>query len=101
MALVAQIRGTTCLHGSAVAIDGMIVALLGPQGAGKSTLAGAFARAGFPVAADDIILLAETETGFLVEPTYPVLRLWPSSVEILFGHKDALPRLTPGWISAG
>ena len=46
MAIVAQLRGTICLHGSAVAIDGQAIALLGPQSAGKSTSAAAFARAG-------------------------------------------------------
>lgn len=101
MAIVAQLRGTTCLHGCAVAIDGKIIALLGPQGAGKSTTASAFALAGYAVAADDLILLAESGDGFAVEPTYPVLRLWPSSVELLFGSGDALPRLTPGWEKRG
>jgi hypothetical protein len=97
MAILAQLRGMTCLHGCAVAIDGHIIALLGPQGAGKSTSASAFALAGYPVAADDLILLNEFENGFAVEPTYPVLRLWPKSVELLFGDQEALPRLTPGW----
>jgi hypothetical protein len=101
MAIVAQLRGTTCLHGCAVAIEGSVVALLGPQGAGKSTSATAFARAGYPVVADDLILLLDTEHGFMVDPTYPVLRLWPASVELLFGHQDALPRLTSTWEKRG
>ena len=101
MAVFAQLRGTTCLHGSAVIVDGVTIALLGPQGAGKSTSAAAFARAGYPVVADDLILLIESDSGFLVEPTYPVVRLWPSAVESLFGDEDALPRLIPTWDKRG
>jgi hypothetical protein len=97
MAIFAQLRGATCLHGCAVVIDGGMIGLLGPQGAGKSTTAAAFARAGYPVAADDLILLEEHSGRFIVEPASPVLRLWPSSVELLFGHMDALPKLTPEW----
>jgi hypothetical protein len=97
MAIVAQLRGATCLHGCAIVIENAIVALLGPQGAGKSTSAAAFANAGYGIAADDLVLLSESKGGFLVNPTYPVLKLWPSSVELLFGHEDALPRITAGW----
>lgn len=101
MAVFAQLRGTTCLHGSAVIVDGVAIALLGPQGAGKSTSAAAFARAGYPVVTDDLILLIESPDGFLVEPTYPVVRLWPASVEYLFGDENALPRLIPNWEKRG
>jgi hypothetical protein len=101
MAIVAQLRGTTCLHGSAVVIDDAIAVFLGPPGAGKSTTASAFAQAGFPVVSDDLIMLTETGTGFVIEPASPVIRLWPSSVELLFGDEDALPRLAPNWDKRG
>ena len=101
MAILAQLRGTTCLHGSAVVIAGRIVGFLGPQGAGKSTTATGFARAGYPVAADDLILLLEREQGFAVDSTYPVLRLWPRTVSMLFGHEDAVPPISRGWDKRG
>jgi hypothetical protein len=101
MAILAQLRGSTCLHGSAVVIDNRIVGFLGPQGAGKSTTATAFARAGYPVVADDLILLLESENGFAVDFTYPVLRLWPGTVRMLFGHEDALPHISRGWDKRG
>jgi len=101
MAIFAQLRGATCLHGCAVVVDGAVIGLLGPQGAGKSTSAAAFARLGYPVVTDDLILLDEGPAGFMVEPTYPVVRLWPASVELLFGHEDALPLLTPDWDKRG
>ena len=97
MAIVSQLRGSVCLHGCAVVIDGRVAALLGPQGAGKSTTAAAFASAGHAIAADDLVLLSERDGRFWVTPTCPIVRLWPSSVESLFGHEDALPRITEGW----
>lgn len=101
MAFVAQMKGVTCLHGSAIAVDGGAVVLTGPQGAGKSTTAASFARAGFPIIADDLILLLEKDGEIVVEPSYPVLRLWPDSVTHLFGNEDALPRISPSWNKRG
>jgi len=101
MVIVSQLRNRTCLHASAVVVDGRILALLGAKGAGKSTSAAAFARAGYPVLADDIVVLAEQDGRFMAEPAYPSLRLWPSSVEALFGRPDALPLLTPTWDKRG
>ncbi len=101
LTLFCQILGVFCLHGSAVAIDGKMIALLGYPGAGKSTTAAAFAGAGFPIAADDVVLLSPALVGFSVAPSYPVLRLWPSSVEIFYGDGEALPRLSPSWEKRG
>lgn len=97
MGLVLRLRGTVCLHSSAVAIDGRAIALLGAPGAGKSTTAAVFARSGFPVLSDDIVALADKGTSFLVQPGYPRLNLWPDSVRELFGSEAALPRITPTW----
>ncbi|HEX9759857.1 MAG TPA: hypothetical protein VGA40_03005 [Candidatus Acidoferrales bacterium] len=94
---VLRLRGITSLHASAVAVDGSAVALVGPAGAGKSTLATVFARRGYGVLTDDVSPLIEGDAGILVQPTYPHLRLWPPAVEALFGSAEALPRLTPTW----
>lgn len=98
LGLVLRLRGATCLHAAAVAVDGGAVLLAGPSGAGKSTTAAAFARAGDAVLADDVApVRSRADGGFEVVPAHPHLRLWPDSAEALFGHADALPRLTPGW----
>lgn len=86
-----RLRGTPCLHGSAVAVGGRALALLGPQGAGKSTTAAAFARLGFPVLTDDISALREQEGTFWVLPGDPNVCLWPQSVAYLYGSPTALP----------
>jgi hypothetical protein len=78
-------------------VDGVAIALTGAGGAGKSTAAAQFAAMGYPVLSDDIATLEEAGTSFLVQPSPARLRLWPSSVEHLYGRPDALPRLTPSW----
>lgn len=101
MAFVLALRNITCLHASAVAIKDQAIALLGPSGAGKSTTAAMFARLGYPVLSDDVVPLRDQRDHFLTQPGYPCLRLWPSSVDALFGSPEALPCLTPTWEKRG
>jgi hypothetical protein len=97
LGFILRLRGTVCLHASAIAVEDKAIALLGPAGAGKSTTAAAFAGLGYPVMTDDVVSLSETNGDLVVEPAYPRLRLWPTSVEALYGQHDALPLLTPTW----
>jgi hypothetical protein len=92
-----RLRGVTCLHASAVAVDDQAIALVGSPGAGKSTTAAAFAHRGYSVIADDVVALAEDGENFLVPPGYPRVNLWPDSARALFGSEEALPRITPTW----
>ncbi len=92
-----RLRGGACLHASAIAIDGKAVALLGPAGAGKSTTAAALARLGYSVLSEDVVALCEQGGDYLAQPGYPLIRLWPDSVQALYGASDALPLLTPNW----
>ncbi|MBP0026087.1 MAG: serine/threonine protein kinase [Roseofilum sp. SID2] len=95
MGLVLRLRGVTCLHASAIAVGDRAIAIVGRSGAGKSTTAAAFAELGYPILSDDIVALLDQDHQILVQPAYPRLRLWPSSVEILYNNPDALPRLVP------
>ena len=80
-------RGFTCLHASVVELaPGHAVAFVGPAGAGKSTLAAAFAEQGTPVVSDDIAALDDGGTRFSVLSAHPGIRLWSPSVEALFAH---------------
>lgn len=81
---VALKRGWLPLHASAVCVAGEAVAFLGPPGAGKSTLAAAFMRAGFGVAADDVAIVDTTDPeGPWLRPTVPFFKLCPDAVEHL------------------
>jgi hypothetical protein len=97
MGFVLLLRGTICLHASAIVIGKQAIALLGPAGSGKSTTAAAFANRGYGILAEDVVSLSERGTTFCVEPGYPCIRLWPHSVEALYGTSHELPKLTPTW----
>ncbi|HEX8154611.1 MAG TPA: hypothetical protein VF698_15870 [Thermoanaerobaculia bacterium] len=92
-AFVLRLRGASCVHASAVAIGGKAVLLAGATAAGKSTLAAALVQRGCVLVAEDVVPIA----GAHAIPTYPAIRLWPRSVELLFGDRDALPRISPSW----
>jgi energy-coupling factor transporter ATP-binding protein EcfA2 len=97
LAFVLRLRGTTCLHASAISVGGRTVALVGPSGAGKSTTAAAFAARGFAVLTDDMLALDEQCESVIAHPGYPRLRLWPDAARILGQACPVLPRLTPNW----
>jgi len=97
MGLLLRLRGIVCLHASAIAVGARAIAFVGAAGAGKSTIAAAFAKLGFPVLTDDVVTLVKSGEDYLVAPGEPRLRLWPDSVAALYGAPDVLPRLTPGW----
>jgi len=97
LGFVLRLRGITCLHASAVAIEDKVIALVGPSASGKSTMAAAFAKLGYPVLTDDLLALSDHGLWFEAQPAYPRVRLWPESVKGLFGSEDALPCLTPNW----
>lgn len=97
IAFVLRLRGVTCLHASAVGVGDRAIAFVGEPGAGKSTTAAAFARLGYPVLSDDVVVLSDRNDRFFVQPGYPRVNLWPDSVRALFGSEDALPHITPTW----
>ena len=99
--LVLRLRGIPSLHASAVAVNGVAVALVGPAGAGKSTTAAALAARGHPLLGDDVLALEASADGVAARPAYPHLRLWPDIVPALLGPGAELPPLTPNWDKRG
>lgn len=93
LGLVLRIRGVLCLHASAVenALGGF--ALCGARGAGKSTLAATFALAQDRVLSDDVVALERQPDGFAVPPSWSRFKLWPDSVQALYGNHSDFPRL--------
>jgi hypothetical protein len=92
-----RLRGLVCLHASVIGVKGWALAFVGPAGAGKSTLAAAMSREGFPVLSDDILTLTDLDGAYRAVPAYPRVRLWPESVSALWGSPEALPRISEGW----
>jgi hypothetical protein len=97
LGLLLRLRGSVCLHASAVSIKDHAVVFVGSEGAGKSTTAAAFATQGHPVLSDDIVGLIERGAEFQILPAYPRINLWPDSVKLLYGSPDALPQIMPDW----
>jgi len=80
---VLRLRGSLSLHACAVALPGGASVFLGESGDGKSTLAAAFAREGFPVLADEVVVLPHGPRPLCL-PGLPYLRLSPASLTALF-----------------
>ena len=95
MSFVLLLRGTFSFHASAVGINGKAVVLVGDSGSGKSTTVAAFAKLGYPVLSDDLVVLRDDLETFWVQPAFPMIRLWEKSVVALFGRADALPKIVP------
>jgi len=89
-------RGLEPLHGSAVAVDGKVIAFLGDCGLGKSSLTAAFLQAGCPLVTDDLLVLSRRGAGYTVEPGIPSIKLYPRVARRLLGARGAGPRMTPG-----
>lgn len=69
------------LHGSAIAIDGKVYAIVGDSGAGKSTLASAFLNRDYQLLSDDVIPITVNEESIpIVIPAYPQQKLWLESL---------------------
>lgn len=78
-------RGELNLHGSAVVVGGKALAFMGLSRRGKTTLAGAFAKAGFPFLTEDVLALEPRDGGYLVAPQSPGLRVFGDSAAWLLG----------------
>jgi len=84
-------RGLLPLHASVVSINNKALALAGPSGVGKSTLAAALSAEGCAVMADDICAI-DTADGAAVLPITPRLRLWRDALEQFGMNAEDLPR---------
>jgi hypothetical protein len=88
--LALSARGMFVLHSSATNIAGRAAAFIGRSGKGKSTLAGSFMGAGFPVLTDDCLVV--DAAGKSVLPGYPSVRLWPESLNVLKSRGQSVVR---------
>lgn len=86
--------GSTVLHASGVVIDGRAVLFAGPSGAGKSTLAARCAALGCLVLADDATVIERVGEQWNAQPSYPGLRLWRDSIDLVGTAGEAIPLAT-------
>lgn len=86
--LVLSRREAVVLHASAVLTPHGVIAFAGKSGQGKSTLAASFAQQGYALVSDDCLVLRAENGGWTALPSYPGVRLWPSTAGALV-HENA------------
>lgn len=82
MGLAAWSRGLVALHVSAVEANNCLIAIAGDSGAGKSTLAAALGAHGYPLFADDTLILDRQDGAFVAMPGHKKLKLWDNAFEL-------------------
>jgi hypothetical protein len=99
LGLLLHQRGLFALHASSVVIGGRTVAMCGPSGIGKSTLAAALAMRGHELLADDICALDLAMGGreIAVLPALARVKLWQDSLSwLLPDTAEAMAAAHPG-----
>lgn len=69
------------LHGSALAMNGKAIAIIGDSGAGKSTLAASLITNGYQLLSDDVIAVSFYDEIPFIIPAYPYQKLWQDSLD--------------------
>ncbi len=87
-------RRILLIHGSTVVVNGQAYIFTGASGAGKSTIAAALRKQGYPLLADDISALARDADGiFRVRPGYRIQKLGQASTDMLGIRTDGYARV--------
>jgi len=91
-------RGYLPLHASALLVGDSAIAVGAHSHSGKSVIAAALAKRGYPLVADDMMVLDLSESPPLVLPGYQKLRLWHDACEELgfMGDRIANAHFRPG-----
>jgi hypothetical protein len=97
LGLVLFQKGYFLLHASSVAIGDEAWCFMGNPGAGKSSTAAAFIKAGCRLLSDDLTAITFDEDGLpVVIPAYPQLKIWDRTVAGLGYNEDELEPVSEG-----
>jgi hypothetical protein len=91
--LTASTQGLEIFHASAVAIGGAVVALAGPSGSGKSSLAAALIAGGAAFFTDDVLAVDATAFELVAYPGTTLMGVPRNRAPSL----ESLPLAGPGW----
>jgi hypothetical protein len=90
-------RGYFLLHASSVMVGDEAWCFMGAPGAGKSTTAAAFIKAGCKLLSDDLTAIDFDSQGVAwVIPAYPQLKIWDKTVDGLVYDKASLQPVSEG-----
>jgi hypothetical protein len=88
LAFIVRLRGMVPLHASAIVVQDQAIVFAGAQGAGKSSIAAAFAILGYPVVSDDVVVMDVSTGRVCAYPSHPRLSVWPDSAQSLLSTKS-------------
>jgi hypothetical protein len=88
-------QGHPVLHGAGIEINGDAIGFLAKSGQGKSSLAGSFVQAGYPLITDDNFSLHHEQGTFYTYPSYPCMRMWPDQAAHFVPHAANLELVHP------
>jgi hypothetical protein len=88
-------QGVEPLHATVMVVDDKAVGLIGDCGYGKSSLAGAFIKAGHPLLTDDLLVFKEDGQDFLAYPSFPRIKLFPEVARLFLGDQVAGTPMNP------
>jgi hypothetical protein len=86
-----RLRGTICLHASAVNVGEKAVVFLAKKRGGKSTTAAGFHRLGYRVLSDDIAVITPREDGFFIQSGYSKIRLRADPAGLFKAQVEQMP----------
>jgi len=90
-------KGYFLLHASAIKIGQEAWCFMGSPGAGKSTTAAAFVKAGCPLLSDDLTAIQfDINNKPFVIPGYPQLKIWDTAVEGLSYSMEEVQPVSEG-----
>ncbi len=92
-----ELRGIPAIHASAVVIDEQAIGFLSSNKGGKSALAAALMKKGFPLLTDDILPIEKRNGAFFGRPGYPQMRMWPDEAKFFHGSYMDLEIVHPGY----
>ncbi len=88
-------RGVFPLHAATLRVDDRTIAIAGPPGAGKSTLAYALSQRGHRPLSDDVTVIRDGADRVEIVPAFPRLKLWRSALDAAGVGTGGLKRVRP------
>ncbi|TPV53839.1 hypothetical protein FJ444_20125 [Aestuariibacter sp. GS-14] len=86
MSLFLELQGKLCLHANTLVKHDQAHLFLAPSRTGKSTLTTLLTTLGYSLTTDDMAALYHLNSSYQVYPSWPKVRLWPDSAELLEKH---------------
>ncbi len=89
LALWLELKGILCIHANAISYNNSAFALMAPSRTGKTTLTTYLCQNGFQAMTDDMIAIyPDVNNQYKVYPSWPVSRLWPDTLAMLFEQEE-------------